>query len=384
MKKRVAILRGPNLSSWEMQNFSPLMDEFDICAYTSYFNNFDLTTIPFEVRKLFSVGQTLKARILRKPMNLLMGDYHDLQGLGKALKGYDIVHSVESYYYCSYQAGLAKKKYNFKIVLTVWENIPFIYFSETSMKNRLLMARQTDLFLPTSERAKEVLILEGMPEEKIKVQMPGIDIGHFRPMAKDKELLTRFGCTEEDIIILFVANIYREKGIYDLIYGFKRLIERSGNKPKIKLLIAGRGKEKQAAAEWIKRLSLADNARLIGSHNYSMMPKVHNLADIFILPSLPTVNWQEQFGYVLIESMASGKPVVSTLSGSIPEVVGDAGLLIQPNDFYSVEKALEELVSDPAKRAELGEKGRNRVEQLFDVKLVANSIRRHYNELLSR
>jgi alpha-maltose-1-phosphate synthase len=384
MKKRVAIVRGPNLSSWEMQNFSPLMDEFGFCAYTSYFNNFDLTTIPFEVKKLFSVGQFIKARILRKPMNKWMGDYHDLQGLGSVLNGYDIVHSVESYYYCSYQAACAKEKNNFKLVLTVWENIPYIYYSEVSMRNRLLMADRADLFLPTSERAKEVLILEGMPEEKIKVQMPGIDIKHFHPMDKDKEILSRFNCAEDDIIVLFVANLYREKGIYDLVYGFKRLIDRSVNKSKIKLLIAGRGKEKNNVASWIKRLNLGDNVQLIGSYNYSQMPIIHNIADIFILPSLPTPSWQEQFGYVLIESMASGKPIISTLSGSIPEVVGDAGILIQPNDFYSITSALEELINDSRKRTELGKKGRLRVEQIFDVNIVANSIRKHYNELLSR
>jgi len=381
MKKKLAIIRGPNLNSWEMQNYIPLMDQFDIVGFTSYGHNFDVSSIPFEVRKLISIGQLLKARFLRKPMSHLIGDYHDLQGLENALKGFDVVHSVETSYYCSYQAAKAKQRHGFKLVLTVWENIPFLFHLPATKKNKLFIAKHADLFLPVSNRAKEVLILEGMPEEKIIVQMPGIDTEHFRPMEKDKEFLKKFGCEEDDFIILFVANLYREKGIFDLIYAFRQLLNRMKKKDKIKLLIGGRGYEEKNIRKKIAELNLIDNAKLIGSFPYSVMPKIHNLADVFVLPSLPIPTWQEQFGYVLIESMACGKPVISTYSGSIPEVVGDAGILVQPNDFSSIANAIELLITEKNEREKFCRSGRNRAEKLFNAKIVSIKFRRYFERI---
>jgi alpha-maltose-1-phosphate synthase len=383
MKKRVALVRGPNLNSWEMQNFSLLSDTFDFVGFTSHRHNFDISRVPFEVRKLFSAGQSLRARFLRNFMNHLYGDYHDLQGLQQALKGFDIVHSAETSYYCTYQAAKAKEKLKFKLVVTVWENIPFLYHSPVTEKNKTKIFAVADLFLTVSNRAKEVLILEGAPEKKIKVQMPGIDVEHFRPMEKDQRLLEQFDCNEDDLIVLYVANLYREKGIFDLIFAFRRLIDRLGEGAKIKLLFAGRGRERTNVMKWIKRLHLENNSRLIGHYPYAMMPRIHNLADVFVLPSLPMPAWQEQFGYVLVESMACGKPVISTLSGSIPEVVADAGVLVPSNDFTSLSNTLERLLTNKIERLEIGRRCRTRAEKVFDIRIVSNQFRHHYDSIMS-
>lgn len=384
MKKRIAIVRGPNLNHWEMQNYSPLREYFDLVGFTSHSHNFQIEQIPFEVRKLFSVGQFLRARALRSLLSSFIGDYHDLVGLEKSLGSFDIVHSAETSYYCSYQAARSKKKHQFKLVLTVWENIPFLYDSPSVRRNKSEVMEATDLFLAVSERARNVLLLEGMPEERIKVQFPGIDLDHFKPGKKDENLLKQFGCSTDDRIILYVANLYREKGIFDLIFAFKSVIRAYSNPMNLKLLIVGKGPQRDAIQKLIKNLFLDQNVRMIGSHPYSLMPIIHNLADIFVLPSIPTPSWQEQFGYVLVESMACGKPVVSTLSGSISEVVGDAGILVPPNDFSALAESLLDLLHDELKRNELGRRGRSRAMDLFDARKVAERLRQYYEDLLSR
>jgi glycosyltransferase involved in cell wall biosynthesis len=383
MKRRLAVVRGPNLNAWEMQSFTPLLNTFDIVGFTSYGHNFDISGIPFEVQELFSVGQFVHARVLRTLMNHLVGDYHDLQGLDQQLKDFDLVHTVETSYYCTYQAARSKRGARFKLVVTVWENIPFLHNLPATKRIKAEIFRSADLFLATSSRAKEVLILEGTPADKIKVQMPGIDTEHFRPMQKDGKLLQRFGCTMDDFIVFFVANLHREKGIFDLLFAFRRLLDRVGGKPKMKLLIAGKGREETNVRETIRQIRLENHARLIGSFPYSEMPKLYNLADVFVLPSLPVPAWQEQFGYVLVESMACGKPVISTLSGAIPDVVADAGVLVPPNDFHSLANRLENLVFDGKKRVKLGQKGRRRAEEVFDSRRVALQLKNHYEALLS-
>ena len=381
MKKKLAIVRGPGLNSWEMQMYTPLSDAYEIAAFVSRNHYFNVGAIPVNIHKLFSVGMFLRARVLRKPMIALMGDYHDLQGLERSLKGFDIVHCTDTMYYFTYQAAKAKKSCGFKLALTIWENIPFLHHNRAAAKHKKIIFDRTDLYLAISERAKEVLLLEGAPAEKIKILMPGIDIGHFKPMDKDPELLRQFNCHEDDFIVLYVANLFREKGIFDLLFAFRSLLNRRGNSKKLKLLIAGRGKELNNISRWIETLQLTQNAFLIGSHPYAIMPKIHNLADVFILPSMPSPRWQEQFGYVLAESMACGKPVISTLSGSIPEVVGDAGKLIQPNDFVSIMKAIEELIEDEQLRKEYGARGRHNAEQRFDARLVSQELRTIFGSL---
>lgn len=382
MKKRVAIVRGPNLNSWEMQNYFPLLDSYDIVGFTSYGHNYDISEIPFRVKKLLSFGQIIRPRIFRGIMNNILGDYHDLQGLSKVIHGYDIVHCVETSYYCTYQVAKIKKKHNFKLVVTVWENIPFLYSLPATERCKKVVFAETDLFLPTSERAKQVLLLEGAPEEKIRVQMPGVDTGHFKPMEKDSELLRRFDCKEDNFVILCVANLYREKGIYDLIFAFRALLNHFGEKSDLKLLIAGRGKEEANIRSLIRKLQLVNYVKLIGSYSYAMMPKIHNLADIFVLPSIPIQSWQEQFGYVLIESMACGKPVIATLCGSIPEVVGDAGILVQPNDFVSLVDTISDLIKKENKRNILSQYGLKKVEENFSSHIIVNKLNKHYRDLL--
>lgn len=383
MKKRVALVRGPNLNAWETQSFAPLLDTFEIVGFTSYGHNFDVSAVPFPVKRLFSVGQLLRPHIVRSSLNRLVGDYHDLQGLSRALRGFDIVHSAEMSYYCSYQAARLRHSNRFRLVVTVWENIPFLNETAARKAIKTSVLDAADLFLAVSSRAREALILEGAPEQKIKVQMPGVDLQRFRPAPKDNQLLRQFGCGPNDLIILFVANLYREKGVFDLLYAFRRVVDRLGRATQLRLLLAGRGREKTRILGLIRRLRLEDYARVIGSFPYSSIPQLHNIADIFVLPSIPVSTWQEQFGYVLVESMACGKPVISTLTGAIPEVVADAGVLVPPNDFLSLANALEDLISDEKKRTELGQKGRQRAEEVFDSRRVAVQLKNHYDALLS-
>jgi glycosyltransferase involved in cell wall biosynthesis len=381
MKKRIAILRGPNLNSWEMQNFSPLSDEFDIVAFASHGHRFTLDGINLPVRKLFSIGQAMRSRFLRRLYASAAGDYHDLVGLVGALRGFEVVHSAETAYRFTAQAARAKRYNPFKLVVTVWENIPFAVHSRTTRANKQAVNSATDLFLPVSERSREVLLLEGAPEDRIRVLMPGIDLTHFRPTQKDERLLAAFGASPGDTVILFVANLFREKGIFDLLFAFSRVHKRLGKPPGLRLLVAGRGRDGDAARKLAHELSLERQVSFIGSHPYDRMPAIHNCADILVLPSLPTTLWQEQFGYVLIESMACGKPLISTHSGSIPEVVGDAGILVPPNDFTGLSRAIEDLITDPIKREALASRGRRRAEEFFDARAVSAQLRQYYRQL---
>lgn len=383
MPHRIAFVRGANLNPWEMQNFSPLADRYDLVGFGSRGNNFDTSEIPFPVRKLFSVGQSLRARTPRALLERWWGDYHDLQGLERALEGFDIVHAAETMYYCSYQAALLKRRLGFKLAVTVWENIPFNYNTSAVRRIKETVFREADMFFAVSQRTRDVLVLEGAPADRIMVQMPGIDLDHFSPRPKDPQLLAQFGCAPDDLLVLFVARLHVHKGVYDLLFALRTLLQRHGSHFPVKLLMAGQGPEAAALEQLIRQLNLEQHVRLIGPHPYSAMPAIHALADVFALPSQPTPRWQEQFGYVLVESMACGKPVVSTTSGSIPEVVGDAGVLVPPADYLALAAALDALLSSQEQRANLGRSARTRAMTMFDTRRVAQQFQQHYEHLLA-
>jgi glycosyltransferase involved in cell wall biosynthesis len=90
-----------------------------------------------------------------------------------------------------------------------------------------------------------------------------------------------------------------------------------------------------------------------------------------VLPSISTPHWQEQFGMAMIEAMACGRPVISTQSGAIPEVIGDAGVLVPPNDFGALSDALEDLIESSDLCVAMGAAARERAVAEFDLNRAA-------------
>jgi glycosyltransferase involved in cell wall biosynthesis len=99
-----------------------------------------------------------------------------------------------------------------------------------------------------------------------------------------------------------------------------------------------------------------------------------------VVPSI----WPEPFGQVAVEAMACGKPVIASAIGGLPDVVADgvSGLLVEPGNVRALQEALRTLLSDPARREQMGMMGRQRA-RLFTVSTVADRIEQIYAELLN-
>ena len=112
------------------------------------------------------------------------------------------------------------------------------------------------------------------------------------------------------------------------------------------------------------------------------MPKIYLDADILCVPSKTTPTWEEQYGMVFIEAMASGLPIVSYATGSIPDVVGEAGLLVPENDVSALANRLVTVVKSKDLSLKLGTIGRERAENYFDAKKTAKKINTLYSSLI--
>jgi starch synthase len=384
--KRVAIIRGANLNKFEMQIYEPLGRYFQIEAFCIAKNNFSLQGINLPIHRLLGIEVFLPG-VFRRYYDLVFGLFLEMCqpmfGLRRKLKSFDVLHIPEVSYYYSHQAAQAKAKYGLKMVATHAENRPFPYGKTWLSRRRVnRVIEQVDLFLPLTHKAKEVLLLLGVRPERIEVVPFGIDVDAFKPEPKDLSWGARLGIDENDIVILFVGRINRGKGVYDLVYAAKKLLDDPQlASMSIKFLFVGSGRAERRVRRLAKRLGIAPALKIVDNLEYDLMPRIHNLADIFVLPSIASRWWQEQFGMVLIESMACGKAVVATTSGSIPEVVGDAGMLVQPNDPFSLADAIKQLILNRGLREKLGRKGRARAETTFSVRVVSQKLEAIYERL---
>jgi glycosyltransferase involved in cell wall biosynthesis len=393
---KIAIIRGPYLNKFEMQNYEPLLNSCDLTAYyciDTFRPPESLKDISIPKKRLKSLEGIMGYRVskvLRYPFGFI-GYRHHMIGLEKELKSYDIAHTAETYHAFSYQCVKAKRKYGTKVVVTCWENIPF--FNETPnlrgyVKSNYIkraVRDEADLFIAITERAKEALIYEGVPEEKITVIPAGVDLERFKPRPKDKEILEKLGLDQKDFVILFVGVLNIYKGIYELVYAAKRLFldkDLDFVKEHLRLVLVGSGDEEQRIKKLVKKLGISEFFVFAGHQPYMQIHRFYSIADVFTLPSKPIETWQEQFGMVFIEAMASGLPIVSTLCGSIPEVLGDAAVLVQSADAYSLYQGLKKIITNDELRAGLRLRARKRAEENFDPEEIAGKIIEVYEKVM--
>ena len=393
--KKVAILRGANLNKYEMQTYEKLnqLSNLEIKTFSSLFTEYQINGINLPNRRLLCSEDFMPYFIpekMRKYVKFalegVVGVRQLVFGLVKELEEFDLIHTADPWYYYSYQAAKAKDKYHSRLVVTQWGNIPFLFeHNRLARRIKYMVLNSADHFIAMSERARETLLLEGVAPHRITVAPVGVDVDRFKPRGKNEKLLDYLGLNNEDLLISFSGRLAYSKGVEFLLYAFKKLISDPKIKSlgmEVKLALFGKGEKKGRLLELAGRLDLEKDTIFCGFYPYEKMEQVYNTTDILVLPSVSTKWWQEQLGMVLVEGMASGCTVVSTRSGSIPEVVGDAGLLCNPGDFCDLYLKMRELCLNEDLRKKLAERGRERACQRYNFTTNAQKINGVYQLVL--
>jgi len=389
-KPNVAIVRGPGLSKWEMQIYEPLTSKFNLVGLGTKKPVNDINGIKFPVKQLWCPGQYLTKLPKSIPVLFnLLGDTQFLWGFQDAVGGYDIVHSVELSNDYTMQAIRAKKRGLVKAVtLTVYENIPYI-FDEYDARKKIKeeVIEGADHFLAINEAAKQALLIEGVDQEKISIVPQSVETSVFRPKRNsDRQTLSkirkRYGINDDDFLVLSVGRMVWEKGWFDIVPAAAYIKKKLGKK--IKFLLVGDGSEKNKIAQLIKDSKVGEIVKLTGFLPYSQMADVFRSADIFLYATLPTKYWNAQFGGVLIEAMATGLPIVGTLSGGTrDDTVGPGGgLFVQPQDFFNLAKSIIKLYEDKNLRTKISKRNRKFAEENYSVNVVSKKIQGIWSNLL--
>ena len=220
------------------------------------------------------------------------------------------------------------------------------------------VAPQLKNIICVSQPSKEDVISEfKVDEKKITVIPNGIDIGIFKPSSLKKSLSFRIVTTASADIPL--------KGLRHLILALPRVIRQF---PLTSLTVIGKSPEKSNLKKLIDDLDLEDKITFRSGISEKEIVKTYHDSDIAVIPSL-----YEGFGFGAGEAMACGVPLISTDSGGLKQVIGDAALKIKPGSVNEIEEGILQLFTEEKMRQELAEKGRERMEKFFDWKIAASA-----------
>jgi glycosyltransferase involved in cell wall biosynthesis len=251
-------------------------------------------------------------------------------------------------------------------VVTV-HDLGFLYYPEahTLSQNLYLRwstrhnARAATRILADSQATRRDLVHHySIPNSKIAVVYPGRDetLAPVTDPALLSAVRARYGMAGP--YLLYVGTLHPRKNLVRLIQAFGSLLQPSADGPRaptagLQLVLAGqKGWLYGEILDQVRKLGLADRVVLTGYVPEADLPPLLSGALAFVFPSL-----YEGFGLPLLEAMACGTPVICSNVSSLPEVAGDAALLVDPTDSEALAAGLARLVADEGLRRELIERG---------------------------
>ncbi len=266
----------------------------------------------------------------------------------------------------------------FKKILTIHDLTP-ILFPETFGLIHVLLQRYVlpvtfkniDMIIADSENTKKDIIKYfKIEEEKIKVVYLGID-GKFKPLENINNINGNYDINSP--FILYVGTLEPRKNIPSLIKAYYKL-RKKGVEHKL-VIAGGKGWKYKQIYEQVNKLKLQKEVIFMGYVPEDDLPKMYNAADLFIYPS-----FYEGFGLPPLEAMACGCPVITSNTSSLPEVVGDAGIMIDPYNIDELASAMDEILSNERLREEMIKKGLRRA-KIFSWEKTAEETMQVYNEI---
>ena len=218
--------------------------------------------------------------------------------------------------------------------------------------------RQIDVFVAASRVIASILVDDGIPKERIEVVHDGVNVDFIdrQPMV---DAHGAFWLPAGAPVVGNVAALAGHKGQKHLVAAAAKVIRKV---PDARFLIVGEGELRGALERQIKDLGLQHHVFLTGFRDDAL--GLVKSFDLFVMSSVT-----EGLGSAVLEAMACRRAVVATRAGGIPEAVvdGETGTLVAPHVEGAMAEAIVALLEDPARRQQLGEAGRRRVEADFSV-----------------
>ena len=245
------------------------------------------------------------------------------------------------------------------------------------IRMQALVARHLDRVITVSQSsARDTNLFFRVPADRLRVVYNGIDTDIFSMNEKASQA--------SDGLIMVANTDDRKKGVLYLLQALQ-LLRDDG----IKLTIVDDAERHSSYIEdvgplpsygfkLVRKLNLDGLVHFTGRLTREEMVKRYSAAKIAVVPSL-----YEGFGLPAAEAMACGVPVIATTGGALPEVVGDAGILVPPRNADALAAAIKQLLADKQAQQRMSEAGRKRVREKFSWEQAARKTLEVYQEVLS-
>lgn len=253
--------------------------------------------------------------------------------------------------------------------IEVWEPL--------SRMRRRALQRATVVLAPSRATADYVISMQGVAPEKVRVLPWGLDPDFDTRASTNSEsrLPAEF---PQGRVILTVGRwlaTERYKGMDTLIQAMPRLLLRW---PDVQLVLIGTGDDREWLVNQARDSGVQRHVHFLSGLSYAELSACYAAAEMFALPSRG-----EGFGFVYLEAMARGKPVIGGAHGGAPEVIRDGvtGYVVQHGDALQLATSLDALLTNPELAREMGARGRERVEKEFRFNVFAKAFKKILREL---
>lgn len=227
---------------------------------------------------------------------------------------------------------------------------------------------QLDHIITVSECSQRDIARDfNIPEQDISLVYNGIDTDTFRKIDSVEKRPMRLMATASADAPL--------KGLRFLLEAYAKLLE---TYPELELTVLGKPKPDGDTLPRLKRLGIKDKVKFVSGISTEKLVTLYNEASIVVVPSI-----YEGFGLPAGEAMACETAVVSTNGGALPEVVGDAGVIVEKGNSDAIAEAISELLENPEKRQLLEKAGRERILKRFCWKVAALQMTAYYEKVLA-
>lgn len=304
---------------------------------------------------------------LRKCVDIIMRDF-----------GPEIIHTHTATY-DGYVGLMLKTKYSLPLICSLRGSDIHTYPHYEPFTKYLTrkVLEESDLIMSVSAELKARALQIGNPKRDISILYNGcdIDFDSYSEECRNKNRI-KLSIPQDDKVLIYIGSIQKDKGIYELINTFHKLINKYD---KLHLILIGEGRERKNLENII---NTTNNSKfhLLSSVPHLDITKWLKTADLFVYPS-----YNEGLPNAVLEAMACGLPVVATRVGGIPEVIidGQNGILVDSMNEAQLYTAIDSLLCNYRLSLNMGIRGTEVIESKFSWSKNALQTIKQYKELLN-
>ena len=250
----------------------------------------------------------------------------------------------------------------------------------------IFVAKKADAIIAVAPGIRDILIKQGLNNDKITVIPNGANIDLFKPVndvLTIKELQTQYNISENDNGIIFVGNLMRWHGVRYLIKSAPIVIKAF---PNTKFLIVGDGRIKKELISMTEKMDVSANFIFTGTVPYEHVPLYITISDVCVAPFIHARNERLGLSPVKIyEYLACGKPVVASSIRGIGDLLksSNSGIVVTPEDPNELANAIIKLLKDERLREQMGKNGRELVVNNYSWKNAAKKTIAVFEEVIN-